>query len=126
LPPEPLSYRQCYPGDIAARPSEAADEVISKGVGHCRKDDRDRDPRIFRRQSTGRPADVPVIFPPGRARLATNPNSTASLTPAMTMGIVVVAFLTARTVGFPPEVTMTSTLSRTISVASSGRRSKFS
>ena len=62
LSAEPLSYRQCYPGDIAARPSEAADEVIPKGVRHCRKDDRDRDPRIFRRQSTGRPADNHDVY----------------------------------------------------------------
>ena len=38
----------------------------------------------------------PVMFPPGRARLATSPLATGSLLLVMTMGIVVVARLTAR------------------------------
>ena len=64
------------------------------------------------------------MFPPGRARLATNPLPTGSLSNAMTIGIVVVASLAAR-VAVGPPVTMTSTLRRTNSAASSGRRSSF-
>ena len=45
--------------------------------------------------SSGDCRDSPVIFPPGRARLATNPNPTGSAAPIMTIGIVVVAFLAA-------------------------------
>ena len=41
------------------------------------------------------------------------------------MGIVLVAFLTARTVEAPPDTTMTSTLRRTTSEASSGSRWSF-
>jgi ABC transporter substrate binding protein len=68
--------------------------------------------------------DNPVMFPPGRARLATNPFPTGSLSNAMTMGIVTVASLATRvTVG--PAETMMSTLSRTSSAASAGRRSSF-
>ena len=37
----------------------------------------------------------PVTFPPGRARLATNPVATGSATDGMTMGIVAVACLAA-------------------------------
>ena len=66
----------------------------------------------------------PVMFPPGRARLATNPLPTGSGSCAMTIGIVEVASLTARvTVG--PAETMTSTLRRTSSAAISLRRSSF-
>ena len=57
------------------------------------------------------------MFPPGRARLATKPFPTGSLSCAMTMGIVVVASLTGRVDAGPP-VTMTSTLRRTSSAAS--------
>ena len=64
------------------------------------------------------------MLPPGRARLATNPEPTGSLSNAMTMGIVTVASLAGR-VDAGPAVTMTSTLRRTSSAASSGRRSSF-
>ena len=64
------------------------------------------------------------MFPPGRARLATNPLPTGSLSCVMTMGIVAVASLAAR-VGTEPGVTMMSTLRRTSSAASAGRRSSF-
>ena len=64
------------------------------------------------------------MFPPGRARLATNPLATGSLSDDMTMGIVLVASLAARFAVEPPE-TMTSTLRRTSSAASVGRRSGF-
>ena len=37
--------------------------------------------------------DMPVIFPPGSARLATKPNIMGSFTCAITMGIVALAFL---------------------------------
>jgi stage V sporulation protein G len=62
------------------------------------------------------------MFPPGLARLATNPCSTASSTAPMTMGIVLVACFAARTPG-GVMVTITSTFSRTSSAASSGSRS---
>ena len=61
----------------------------------------------------------PVMFPPGRARLATNPFPTGSVSCPMTMGIVEVASLAAR-VASGPTVTMISTLRRTSSAASSG------
>ena len=64
------------------------------------------------------------MLPPGRARLATNPLPTGSVSVAMTMGTVVVASLAARvTVG--PVVTIKSTLRRTSSAASAARRSNF-
>src|SRR5262249_15111223 len=74
--------------------------------------------------SSGAKVDSPVMFPPGRARLATNPLLTGSVSFAMTMGIVVVASLAAR-VANVPVVTTTSTLRRTSSAASAGRRSFF-
>ena len=73
---------------------------------------------------SGARVDNPVMFPPGRARLATNPLPTGSLSNAMTMGIVEVASLAAR-VAVGPPVTMMSTLRRTSSAASAGRRSSF-
>ncbi len=66
----------------------------------------------------------PVMFPPGFARLATNPAVTGSPTSVITRGIVLVACRAARVPGLPP-VTMTSTLSRTSSAARSGSRSSF-
>ena len=74
--------------------------------------------------SSGAKVDNPVMFPPGRARLATNPFPTGSGSCAMTMGIVEVASLAAR-VAWGPAVTMMSTLRRTSSAASAGRRSNF-
>ena len=64
----------------------------------------------------------PVTFPPGRARLATNSVATGLATAGITMGIVAVACLAARAPGVP-WATMTSTLRRTSSAASSGSRS---
>jgi hypothetical protein len=72
--------------------------------------------------SSGCSVDNPVTFPPGRARLVTNPLSTGSLSDAMTMGIVAVASL-AGAVAPDPPVTMTSTLRRTSSAARPGKRS---
>ena len=69
-------------------------------------------------------AESPVTLPPGRARLATRPTPTGSPTLAITMGMVVVAFFAANADG-PPVTTIRSTLRRTRSAASSGRRSVF-
>jgi hypothetical protein len=57
----------------------------------------------------------PVMFPPGRAKLATIPLATGSNANAKTIGITDVACFVARTA--PPDVTIISTLSRTNSVA---------
>ena len=65
---------------------------------------------------------VPVTFPPGRARLATSPVPTASPTPDMTTGIVVVAFLTACAASVL-AVTITSGFMPTNSAASPASRS---
>jgi hypothetical protein len=62
------------------------------------------------------------MFPPGRARLATRPLPTGSPALAKTIGIVVVACLAASGARVP-AATITSTLRRTNSAASSGRRS---
>jgi hypothetical protein len=64
------------------------------------------------------------MFPPGRARLATKPLPTGSLTCAMTIGIVVVTSFVAR-VDVGPPATMTSTLRRASSAPRSGSRSNF-
>src|SRR5262245_23480388 len=66
------------------------------------------------------------MFPPGRARLATKPFPTGSLSDPMTMGTleVKVAALAGR-VGVEPVVTITSTFRCTSSVARAGRRSSF-
>ena len=57
--------------------------------------------------NSGNTALNPVMFPPGRARLATNPEPTGSLSNDMTMGIVEVASLAGR-VAAGPAVTMMS------------------
>jgi hypothetical protein len=44
-------------------------------------------------------SDMPVMFPPGRARLATMPVLSGSLLAAQTIGRVVVACLAARQPG---------------------------
>src|SRR5439155_4047807 len=64
----------------------------------------------------------PVMFPPGRARLATNPLPTGSPALAMTMGMVLVARWAAGIAGVAPA-TMTSTFICTSSSARPGRRS---
>ena len=61
---------------------------------------------------------MPVIFPPGWARLATKPNAIGSFTCSITMGVVALAFLAAVTAPAPPA-TMTSTFNPTSSSASS-------
>ena len=67
----------------------------------------------------------PVMFPPGRARLAMKPEPTGSLDVVITTGVFAVACWTAATTGFPP-VTMTSRSRRASSAASSGSRSCLS
>ena len=47
-------------------------------------------------------SDSPVMFPPGRARLATSPLPTGSLPLAMTIGIVLVVSLAARVFPYLP------------------------
>jgi len=47
------------------------------------------------------PRELPVMFPPGRERLATRPNSTRSLELKNTVGIDFVAFLTAEAASDP-------------------------
>ena len=74
--------------------------------------------------SSGAKPEIPVTFPPGRARLATKPAPTGSAVFVITMGMVVVAFFAANGAAFP-EATIKSTLRRTSSAASSGRRSVF-
>ena len=73
----------------------------------------------------GERVDNPVTFPPGRARLVTNPWPTGSTAATMTMGIVLVASLAARVAPPPPPVTMTSTFNRTNSAERAERRSSF-
>ena len=62
-----------------------------------------------------------MTLPPGRARLATKPLPTGSPAIAKTIGMTDVACFAARTAA--PDVTMTSTLSRTNSAAISAKRS---
>src|SRR5262245_947731 len=88
-----------------------------------------RNPGTNSRESSSRlPAtsaawfDDPVTFPPGRARLATKPVPTGSPADANTIGMTDVACFAARTDAVP-QVTMTSTFSRTNSAAISARRS---
>ena len=66
---------------------------------------------------------MPVAFPPGRLRLATNPILTGSPPVVNTIGIEDVAAFAATTDGSPPVVTSTATRLRTSSAASAGRRS---
>ena len=69
---------------------------------------------------------IPVMLPPGRARLATRPVSTGSAaTLPVTIGMVAVACLAAKLAGVP-DATMRSTFSPTSSAASSGSRSSRS
>src|SRR5262249_37711419 len=66
--------------------------------------------------------DRPVTLPPGRAKPATKPVAAGSPAVVNTIGITAVARLTATT-GAVPHVTITSTLSRTNSLAISAERS---
>jgi hypothetical protein len=68
--------------------------------------------------------DSPVTFPPGRARLVTNPRATESPRFVTTTGIVRVACSTAATF-CADGTTITSTLGRTRPAARSGSRSYF-
>src|SRR3954470_9775880 len=52
---------------------------------------------------------TPVMFPPGRLRLATSPTSTGSTPFAKTIGIFDVAALAARAGSAPPPAKMTDT-----------------
>ena len=61
---------------------------------------------------------MPVTLPPGRARLATSPLPSGSPEAAITIGMVEVARLAARGPSVP-RPTMTSTLMRTSSAATS-------
>jgi hypothetical protein len=61
------------------------------------------------------------MLPPGFARLVAKPSSTTLVPMTMTMGMVRVAFRVARVVALI-EVTMTSGLARTKSIAASGSR----
>src|SRR5262245_39140422 len=74
--------------------------------------------------SSGTKLASPVTLPPGRAKLAIRPSATGSTEVVITMGMVVVAFFVANT-GAVDVPTMTSTLRRTSSATSSGRRSFF-
>src|SRR5262245_18168131 len=65
---------------------------------------------------------TPVIFPPGRFRLMTKPDLTGSSPLVNTIGIVLVAVLAASAAGGPPP-TITATLRRIKSAASSASRS---
>src|SRR5689334_2554703 len=65
---------------------------------------------------------MPVMLPPGRARLATKPVATGAPAGAMTMGIVPVASLAAWTAGVK-IATITSTFDRTSSTARAFARS---
>ena len=66
----------------------------------------------------------PVRFPPGCARLAIKPVFSGSIAFGCTMGMVLVAFITARAAGVVTTMIM-STLSRTISAANSLKRSAW-
>jgi len=63
---------------------------------------------------------TPVTLPPGRLRLATQPSCTGSRLVVNTMGIVVVAALAGNSA--TPFGAITSTLRRTKSAASAGKR----
>jgi hypothetical protein len=63
-------------------------------------------------------SDIPVMFPPGRARLATRPVPTGSPAKAITMGMVDVARLAAVTDGVYAAM-MTSGFKATSSAANS-------
>jgi hypothetical protein len=62
----------------------------------------EKDRRGSHQDRLHRLAVSPVVFPPGRARLTMKPAATGSETPAMTMGIVGVAFCRAGTAALVP------------------------
>src|SRR5262249_36975718 len=65
---------------------------------------------------------TPVMLPPGRLRLLTNPGATGSPPIANTMGIVVVAPFAANAAGVPLIAAITVTFRLTRSAASAGKR----
>ena len=72
---------------------------------------------------SGKSRNTPVMFPPGWARVSTNPIAMGSLSKSIaTIGTLLVAFLTAAN-ACGPLAKITSTLSRTKSAASSGSSS---
>src|SRR5258706_7720408 len=62
FPAESFADGQCDSREVAARPGEAIDDAITYGVGHCRKNHRSHDSRMFRRESTGRGADDQNVY----------------------------------------------------------------
>src|SRR5215510_5424901 len=74
--------------------------------------------------SSAAKVESPVTLPPGRARLATRPSPTGSVEVVITMGMVLDAPFAANA-GGGELTTIRSTLRRTRSAASSGRRSVF-
>ena len=79
-------------------------------------------PVVFR-LSPGQEVDNPVMFPPGRARLATKPEPTGSLSNAMNNGNRRSCLPWHERVAVGPPETMMSTLRRTSSAARPGNRS---
>src|SRR6266536_1460420 len=67
---------------------------------------------------------TPVTFPPGLARLATNPTPSGSPERAMTIGMVELASLAAAAAG-EPKVMIKSTLRPTSSAANAGSSSRL-
>src|SRR5262249_61679380 len=67
--------------------------------------------RISNRLAASSPARklIPVMLPPGRARLATRPNLTGSSATRKATGMVVVAALAANDEGIPPVAAITAT-----------------
>ena len=66
---------------------------------------------------------IPVAFPPGRLKLATNPSFTGSPPIVNIIGIVEVAAAAANTAGSPPVVVRSDTGRPTSSAAIAGSRS---
>jgi hypothetical protein len=109
--PRPSGSRCSHSGLRCNRPRSSRDGMRPEGASflfdfsdtdavrildHCPKAMRD-EARSSRRSSrrfvatSGPNADKPVMLPPGRARLLTNPLPTGSLAPANTIGMVDVA-----------------------------------
>ena len=55
---------------------------------------------------SGTNVDIPVTFPPGRARFTTTPSRTGSELLVMTIGMLVVAFLAAHRDGRATDATL--------------------
>src|SRR5262245_37310062 len=76
-------------------------------MGRIRGIDQDGNPGELRGDAEqhlhelGTKFETPVILPPGSTKLRTNPLPTGSLAPAITIGILVVAFCAALTAGVP-------------------------